>query len=358
MARVYGALGAEKVLIQKLYEAGIRSLRSLDDVERHINESGSFIAKRTEEERESLLQEASSLERQTRVLSERLDEQRARRRAKLTEEGDTLRAVLAVEPEPTRNPISMLLRGLKRWRQNRRLRTLENRFEDELNRPLRKLIEEISSTTRAREYILSDLDNLIRQRLTKEIKQKEHIDRTLNELQSWVSGARGERQVLQTLSSLPDSYVIFNDFILDLNPPMRSPEGMRFRCQADHVVIGPSGVFNIETKNWSEASVRSLDLRSPVEQVKLTGKAIFREVNRAVRDREIRVGGHHWGDSKISVRNILAMVSAMPPTEFQWVKMLPLSRLNGYIQYFEQVFSSKEVEEIAAYVYRCCTESA
>lgn len=57
-------------------------------------------------------------------------------------------------------------------------------------------------------------------------------------MESYFKGARGEEYVSGILKGLPDSYHIFNDFAAG-------------RARVDHVVVGPSGVFSIETKCWS-----------------------------------------------------------------------------------------------------------
>jgi hypothetical protein len=56
----------------------------------------------------------------------------------------------------------------------------------------------------------------------------------------WFSGRKGESRVTETLKSLPDDYVVLNDIVL--------PDS---KGNVDHVLIGPNGVFVIETKNYS-----------------------------------------------------------------------------------------------------------
>lgn len=65
--------------------------------------------------------------------------------------------------------------------------------------------------------------------------------RTINDckqqLLNWRKGNVGQATVASILESLPDNYVIFND--------LRTLSG-----KVDHLVIGPTGIFVIETKNW------------------------------------------------------------------------------------------------------------
>jgi len=59
----------------------------------------------------------------------------------------------------------------------------------------------------------------------------------LRRIERFFKGARGEEKVAGILSSLPDSYHVFNDFKAG-------------NSRVDHVVVGPSGVYSIETKFW------------------------------------------------------------------------------------------------------------
>ncbi|HXG53137.1 MAG TPA: nuclease-related domain-containing protein [candidate division Zixibacteria bacterium] len=57
----------------------------------------------------------------------------------------------------------------------------------------------------------------------------------------WSAGQRGELAVVVALKTLPQGYVLLNDLVL--------PDG---RGNIDHVVVGPNGVFAVETKNYSK----------------------------------------------------------------------------------------------------------
>ena len=61
-------------------------------------------------------------------------------------------------------------------------------------------------------------------------------------------GIKGEQNTLKALSELPDNYTVFSDVNVTF-------EGKS--SQLDHVVVGPNGVFVIETKNWNGEIVGS-----------------------------------------------------------------------------------------------------
>lgn len=60
----------------------------------------------------------------------------------------------------------------------------------------------------------------------------------LKRMESYFKGAKGEERVAEILKGLPDAYHVFNDFTVG-------------RKHIDHVVVGPVGVFAIETKFWN-----------------------------------------------------------------------------------------------------------
>jgi len=64
------------------------------------------------------------------------------------------------------------------------------------------------------------------------------ISYLLSKYQSWGSGAAGEENVVQMLGSMRDCYIIHDVMLPDM------------RGNIDHVVIAPTGLFVIETKNY------------------------------------------------------------------------------------------------------------
>ena len=150
------------------------------------------------------------------------------------------------------------------------------------------------------------------------------------------------------MQELSDDYYLINDFSVKFNPPIyNKAEGDRiYSVQIDHLLIGRSGIFLLETKNWSKSSVQSLDLRSPVEQVKRTGFALFVLLNSDAGERSLKLARHHWGAKKIPIRNLIVMTNEKPREEFKYVKVLSLNELVGYVEYFDQTFSADETKNI------------
>ncbi|MFU8891772.1 MAG: NERD domain-containing protein [Anaerosomatales bacterium] len=68
---------------------------------------------------------------------------------------------------------------------------------------------------------------------------------------NWLQGAEGEHLTGMELNKLPEGYVVFHDF----HPAGK--DGKLAKWNWDHIVIGPTGVFIVETKNYSASRVQS-----------------------------------------------------------------------------------------------------
>lgn len=73
-------------------------------------------------------------------------------------------------------------------------------------------------------------------------RQREKAERLARSAELWEKGAQGESATASVLATLaPEDYTVFHD--------LRWP-GRRF-ANVDHVVVGPGGIFVIDSKNWS-----------------------------------------------------------------------------------------------------------
>lgn len=157
-------------------------------------------------------------------------------------------------------------------------------------------------------------------------------------------GAAGEQQALDELRKLSDSYYIFNNVQLNFPKPLYEPKSRQriYSIQADHVVVARSGIFLIETKNWSAKTSRNTTDFTAFEQVKRTSFALYCYFNPR------SSGFFSFFDSrrKIKIRSILLMTAHKIDGNHSFVKVLNLSQLVKYITYFPPVLTDEEMQYI------------
>jgi len=265
-------------------------------------------------------------------LNSRLEEY-SKRKSVLEQRRDTfLRKVL----------VYFKLRKLKR-----KIKYLEDNFDQIIYDSIRDIRKEIYDNTRRLEYLSDNKQKVLLERSRHEIAEIEYAKKSIDELGPIIAGAIGENLVEKEIGKLSDDYTLINDYRKEFNPPIynKKTDDRIYTIQLDHLVISRSGIFILETKNWSKKSIDSLDLRSPVDQIIRTSYALFRLVNSRV-----QLDFHHWGTKQIPIRNIIVMIHAKPKSNFKYVKIKLLSELNNYLEYFDPEFSRSEVDSIVNYL--------
>jgi hypothetical protein len=198
----------------------------------------------------------------------------------------------------------------------------------------------------------SNIEQSIRDHVQNRLSRIERIWSILQEHKFYIYGAIGEEKTIGELAKLSDEYVVINDFRKRFQRPIynRREDDRIYSVQADHLVIGPTGLFIIETKNWSRNSIEKADLLSPVQQVKRVAFALFVYLNDAVNRCAIRRFKSNWGNKKISPRQIVVSMNRVPHADFQFVKVLNVSNLTVNIASRAIELSPLEVDEISRFL--------
>lgn len=207
---------------------------------------------------------------------------------------------------------------------------------------LEETLKRVSAFNANRQLIISE-------RLAMEYNTLEHVRTIVNDINPLIAGAIGEHLVSKELEKLSDSFVLINDFSLSFNPPIfdKKNSDRIYSIQIDHLLVTNSGIFIIETKNWSKKSIESLDLRSPIDQIQRTSYALYVLLNSNDFIGNSILKQHHWGKKELPIRSVIAMINHKPNEKFKFVAIKNLKELNGYIDYFEPIFDESEVINIA-----------
>ena len=241
----------------------------------------------------------------------------------------------------------------------RKIKSLSRRkssLENNLERIIKKKTSNAEYVVAKLKYKIDDcLENrksIISERCKRSLDDLTYTKEVVDGLYTLVAGTIGESSVVKALQQLSDDCYLINDFSIKFYHPIynRKENDRIFSIQIDHLLVCQSGVFLLETKNWSKTSVENLDLRSPVKQILRTSFALFVLLNSDSKLNDIKHERHHWGAKKIPIRNIIVMINEKPKEEFKHVKVLSINELIGYIQYFDQTFNGEEVKGIFEYL--------
>lgn len=150
---------------------------------------------------------------------------------------------------------------------------------------------------------------------------------------SELPGAIAEKAVIKELERLSSEYVLMNDVRLEYSSYIHFDSEYLKTAQLDHVLIGPAGVYVIETKNWSQEFVANGEYFSPFKQVKRASYLCYRIL------KEAGCSSH--------VRSVVACAGAVPPKPpDSHIAVVPITRLVSFVQYRGQVLSVQQTNKI------------
>lgn len=260
--------------------------------------------------------------------------------------------LISLSPSTGLNFIKRFITYTKRRDYKKKLQDLESNLNHHVNDAVRELVSQHQDKINRYNYITLHFTNAVNESCLSMISELEYKQRVIDEVKNSIYGALGEHKVVKELENLSDDNILINDFTLSFHPAIYNKQENDFikSIQIDHLLITPSGLFIIETKNWSEKSLVSLDLRSPVQQVKRTNFALFKTLTEDISSGRVKLQQHHWGDRKIPIRNLIVLTNSKPNDEFQYVKVLTVSELLNYIRYFKPIFTNAETQTIANYL--------
>ena len=147
-----------------------------------------------------------------------------------------------------------------------------------------------------------------------------------------LANAVAERTVIRILNTLTDDFVLINDLHLRSEHDLPFEGGYLKTAQLDHLLIGPAGIYAIETRSWSRTAIAAGEEADPVLQV---ARASF-------------LCTHILKDAGCDqiVRSIVASEGAAPTRSGgAHVAVVPAARLLAYIQYGPQLMSVQEIAD-------------
>lgn len=353
MSKTYNTIGSLTTLKSRLEENNIYDFKSLKEV---IDFQNSFATSRQQlisHHKNLIEKEKDLLNVELKNLDTAIETQRQQTEQILTDEIDNLKQQLniSINNIPT-NLFQKITKYLKNWNYKRKIKHKENKFDSKVKTTIKYLIDNHQEKNNRYQFITSNTDEAVKQSVYYPLSELERKKAIIDNLNSFIYGALGEQKVVKTLENLSDEYFLINDFSVSFSPAIYNRQENDYikSVQIDHILVAPSGIFLIETKNWSEKSLENLSLRSPVQQIRRTSFVLFKLLNNETNNYHLRLDKHHWGDKKISIKNLIVMTNTKPQEEFQYVKVVTLNELLGYISYFKPTFSINETQRIAEFI--------
>jgi len=353
MSKIYNSVGCLTTLKTHLNQHNINDFNSLQEI---IEFQKSYLTNRQQiitRHKNLIEKEKNELKIDFKQLDELIERQKFSIENELNDGINKLKQKINIATTclPT-NKILRFIKISKHWYYKKQIQYSENNFDSRVNKSIKKLTDLRQQKNNRYQFIISHFDDAVKQSCKQVLTELERKKRLIDEVSSFIAGAIGEQSVVKELERLSDDYYLINDFSISFSKPIynRHENDYIKSIQIDHILISPSGIFLIETKNWSEASLKNLSLRSPVQQIKRTSFVLFKLLNNDITNYQLHLDKHRWGEKKIPMKNLVVLTYSKPKEEFQYVKILTLNELLGYVKYFKPILSNIETQRITDYL--------
>ena len=227
-------------------------------------------------------------------------------------------------------------------------------------------ISDLQYLTVAIIYGMGDSERQLLNRLPKEVRNIEDIDRVKRHFENEVkkstgffsgikrwkykkqikkieknddnpfhAGTKGENKVIEELLKLDNKYHILCGVRLGLPKYVRYNGQWNLRsAQMDVVVVCSKGVFMIEVKNWSDNYAKNYGGLNPYEQTDRAGRVLWIILQKKIKN--------------VRVTNVLLSISGniQYNQKYRAVFVSSLNRINQFIEKRQDTLSPKEVQKI------------
>ena len=349
MSKIYNQIGSLRVIKSHLQNNNIHEFNSINQLLNFQKEYNQIKSDLIEIHSKLILKEKTELVNEIEKLTLQLNQKENELSDKLNSELEDLRSQLD-SIELKKENIYRFFSFLRKFILNHRIKILEHSFESRINIKLKGINDLLITKKDRYNFINNNFNEAVRESCFTEQTELERKKIIIDELNTSILGAIGEQKVSKYIKNFTDDYILINDFSYTFQEYLYYKQENDYikSIQIDHILIGPSGIFLIETKNWSESSMNNINLRSPVKQIRRSSFATFKLLN----NYSPRLTNHHWGERKIPIRNIIVLINNKPKEEFQYVKILTLNELQSYIDFFKPFFSTEEINQIANQLLR------
>ena len=125
-------------------------------------------------------------------------------------------------------------------------------------------------------HLKNNRESIVANHLLSLYREKDVLDTLTREYRSELKGYYGELIVMDTLQQLSDDYYVISDVRITRESSHRFDGRMLKSARVDHIIVGPKGVYCIETKHWNSLKNKDTDKPSPGEQARRASHLLYK----------------------------------------------------------------------------------
>ena len=251
---IIGESGSEDHIKYRLLRKGLEGFNSFEDIKYFKRNFSKILNSSTAEERKKLNSIIGGLKSNEKRLKKELEGKKL----------DLHKSLIREKAD--------LMEGPLESKEKRRIKKIDKTIEKRLDKPFKKEVKQIKKTEKEQAIREKNLDKSVE----KSVLHLQKAHDIIQDNRYSFAGAIGETAAIKELKNLPETYYIINEANLSFSKSIRWKKYGEYvkSCKIDHVVVGPTGIFLIETKNWSAQTLRNARF-TPHKQIERAGYIFF-----------------------------------------------------------------------------------
>ena len=313
---IIGESGSETFLKSRLIRKGLEGFESFNDIQRFKKNFKSILKTSTDEERKKLTAIIDALRSNEVALIKDIEVRK-----------HELQASLAKEKQE-------LLEGEVTSEGQKRVKKIDKILEKKIDKPFKKEKKRVKKTVKE----IATREKKLEKSVEKSVRSLHKAHDIIKSNSAFVYGAVGETAAIKELRKLPEEYYILNEAKLSFYRAIRWKKYGEYvkSCKIDHVVVGPPGIFLIETKNWSAQTLARAKF-TPHRQIERAGYIFFiHMINKFSR--------------KFPTYQIVATYRKLPDLPYNYVSQMTIRDLVNFILQKRKMLTPTEIQKIVEWL--------
>ena len=313
---IIGESGSETFLKSRLMKKGLKGFESFNDIQYFKKHFKSILKSSTDDERKRLNAIIETLRSNEDALIKDIEERKQRLQTSLLKEKQEL------------------LEGKLTSEDQKRVKKINRLLEKKIDKPFKKEKKQIKRT----EKEIVTRKKKLEKSVEKSVKNLHKAHDIINHNRAFVVGAVGETAAIRELRKLPEKYYILNEAKLSFYRAIRWKKYGEYvkSCKIDHVVVGPPGIFLIETKYWSSQTLANAKF-TPHKQIERAGYIFFIHMMKKFK-------------RKFPTYQIVATYRKLPEHPYKYVDQMTIRDVVNYILQKRNALDAAEIQKIVEWL--------
>lgn len=288
----------------------------------------------------------TQLEKDFRQKTEEYELKMKEKRESLQAEQQKLEKELPALKQEQENFFLNLFNKVKYYFASSRKKTLDEHLESEAQRAYQYLEDEIQDIKARLDDEKAHPDLWLEKLIQKNTADLQWVQKTISENTRLLIDAQAELKAVETLKTLPESYMVINDYTRKFYKPFHNKQTDEWitAVHIDHIVIGPAGLFLIDT------CTQVADFVEPAKQLNQFNFVLTSMLNQAGAQGDLPALRVNGVPIIIAPKNLLLLDGNTPSSEFPNVIVQTINEVVAALSSGKEIFNKDQVDGLTTFL--------